>query len=161
MWRALAAADRWITHACRAGVILALVTILALLTLGVLARAVPGVSVAGYEEVVELLVAWMTFLGAAALWRGGLLYRVDVLTTRLALGPARVVALVVRLLMLLFAVVFTVKGWEIATRSAETTTFLRFPKSLAYASMPVAGLLMTLYAAAGIWQTRAGGRPGR
>jgi TRAP-type C4-dicarboxylate transport system permease small subunit len=57
--------------------------------------------------------------------------------------------------MLLFAVVLTVQGWRVAVLSAETTPFLRFPKSFSYASMPVAGLLMTVYAVTGLWQTLA------
>jgi TRAP-type C4-dicarboxylate transport system permease small subunit len=61
--------------------------------------------------------------------------------------------------MLLFAVVLTVEGWRVAILSAETTPFLRFPKSISYASMPVAGLLMIAYTVSGIWQALAGTHP--
>jgi len=147
--------DLWVQRAGRAAVILGLVCITALLTFGIIVRAFPALSVAGYDEIVELLVAWMTFLGAALIWREGSLYRVDVLVNRLPAGVAWVVTLFVRLVMLLFAVVLTVQGWRIAVLSAETTPFLRFPKSLAYASMPVAGLLMTVYAVIGLWHLLA------
>jgi TRAP-type C4-dicarboxylate transport system permease small subunit len=153
--QALTVLDLWVQRAGRAAVILGLVCITALLTFGILVRAFPALSVAGYDEIVELLVAWMTFLGAALIWREGSLYRVDVLVNRLPPGVAWVVTLFVRLVMLLFAVVLTVQGWRIAVLSAETTPFLRFPKSLAYASMPVAGLLMTVYAVIGLWHMLA------
>ncbi len=150
MGRVLAVADRWVERVARGAVTLALAALMLLLALGIFFRAVPVFSMAGYDEVIELLMAWMTFLGAAALWREGALYRVDVLADWLPPRPARLVALGVRLLMLLFALVFTVEGWALAARAAETTPFLRFPKSLAYASMPVAGLLMAIYGAAAL-----------
>ncbi|MFA5026949.1 MAG: TRAP transporter small permease [Candidatus Methylomirabilota bacterium] len=142
--------DRWVQQAGRAAVLFALVLITALLGLGILMRALPELTLSGYDEVVELLMAWMTFLGAALLWREGTLYRVDVLADRLP-GRCRLAAsLLVQLLMLLFALVFTVEGYRVALLSAESFPFLRFSKSFAYASMPVSGLLMIAYTAAGI-----------
>jgi len=161
MRRAAAVLHLWVQKAGRNAATLALLVIMALLALGVLIRIFPIVSLSGYDEIVELLVAWMTFLGAALLWGEGSLYRVDVLADRLPPRPAWALGLFVRLLMLLFAVVFTVEGWQVAVRSAETTPFLRFPKSIAYASMPVAGLVMIAYTVSGIWQTLAGTRPER
>ncbi len=131
-------------------VIVALVAMLALLALGVVVRTFPVIPLAGYDEIVELLMAWMTFLGAALLWGEGSLYRVDVLTSRFRPGVARLVGLGVRVVTLVFATVLTMEGWRVAVLSAETTPFLRFPKSLAYASMPVAGVIMIGYALVGI-----------
>jgi TRAP-type C4-dicarboxylate transport system permease small subunit len=159
MRRAATVLHLWVQKAGRIAATAALLVIMALLTFGVFIRVFPVFSVAGYDEVVELLVAWMTFLGAAMLWGEGSLYRVDVLADRLPPRPAWVLALFVRLVMLLFAVVFTVEGWRVAILSAETTPFLRFPKSISYASMPVAGLLMIAYTVSGIWQALAGTRP--
>lgn len=142
--------DRVVQRAGRAVVILALVAMLALLALGVVVRIFPVIPLAGYDEIVELLMAWMTFVGAAVLWGEGSLYRVDVLTSRLGSGAGRVLGLGVLVVALLFAVVLTLEGWRVAVLSAETTPFLRFPKSIAYASMPVAGVIMMGYALAGI-----------
>jgi TRAP-type C4-dicarboxylate transport system permease small subunit len=151
MARLLDRLDGWVQSAGRGVVTLTLVAIMTLLALGILVRAFPGLSLTGYDEVVELLVAWMTFLGAALLWGQGALYRVDVLADRLPPAAARGVAVFVQLAMLLFAVVFTVQGWRVATLSAETTPFLRFPKSIAYASMPAAGVLMIAYTGRALW----------
>jgi TRAP-type C4-dicarboxylate transport system permease small subunit len=155
MSRLLALVDAWLQAGGRAAVTIILGAIGTLLAVGVLVRAFPQLSVTGYDEIVELLVAWMIFLGAALLWGQGALYRVSVLTDllprRLRLG----LDFCVRLLMLLFALVFAVQGYRVAVLSAETTPFLRFPKSLAYASMPVAGILMIAYTVAGLWRSLA------
>jgi len=95
-------------------------------------------------------MAWMTFLGAALLWGEGSLYRVDVLTSRLGPRAGRLLGMAVLAVALAFAVVLTLEGWRVAVLSAETTPFLRFPKSIAYASMPVAGAIMIGYTLVGI-----------
>ena len=146
----LSSVDRGVQRAGQAVVILALVAMLALLALGVVVRTFPVIPLAGYDEIVELLMAWMTFLGAALLWGEGSLYRVDVLTNRLGPRAGRIVRLGVLLVSLVFAAILTREGWRVATLSAETTPFLRFPKSIAYASMPVAGAIMSGYALVGI-----------
>ena len=145
--------DRIVQRIGRAGVILALVAMLALLALGVVVRTFPVIPLTGYDEIVELLMAWMTFLGAAVLWGEGSLYRVDVLISRLGPRAGRLLGLGVQLIALVFALVLTLEGWRVAVLSAETTPFLRFPKSIAYASMPVAGLVMIAYGLSGIRRT--------
>jgi TRAP-type C4-dicarboxylate transport system permease small subunit len=141
--RAVAAAIRW-------GAILSLVTILTLLSLGVLVRAVPVFSMSGYDEIIELLMAWLTFLGAAALWREGTLFRVELLELVLPPGVALWTTRLVKLVMLAFAVVFTVQGFEFTVGSIETVPFLAVSKQGWYAAMPVAGALMTIYALVGL-----------
>ena len=153
--------DQVVQRAGRAVVILALVAMLALLALGVVIRVFPVIPLAGYDEIVELLMAWMTFLGAAVLCGEGSLYRVDVLVDRLPAGAARIIGFGVRLVTLLFAIVLTVEGWRVAVLSAETSPFLRCPKSIAYASMPVAGVIMIAYTLTGIGRVLLEGRPRR
>lgn len=157
----LSSFDRMIQRAGRAVVILALVVMLVLLALGIVVRIFPVIPLVGYDEIIELLMAWMTFLGAAVLCGEGSLYRVDVLVNWLPSSAARVLGMGVRLVTLLFALVLTVEGWRVAVLSAETTPFLRFPKSIAYASMPVAGLIMMAYTLAGIGRALLDLRPRR
>ena len=152
----LSSLDRVVQRTGRAVVLLAMVSILGLLALGVVVRVFPVIPLAGYDEVVELLMAWMTFLGAAILWGEGSLYRVDVLTSQLSPRAGRVVRMGVLLVSLVFAIVLTREGWRVATLSAETTPFLRFPKSIAYASMPVAGAIMMGYTLVGIGRALLG-----
>ena len=92
--------DRTVAAAIRWGAILSLLVILTLLSLGVLVRAVPVFSMSGYDEIIELLMAWLTFLGAAALWREGALFRVELLELVLPQGAALWTTRLVKLVML-------------------------------------------------------------
>jgi TRAP-type C4-dicarboxylate transport system permease small subunit len=142
----LAKLDRLFFAFLRAFVITALAIILVLITLGVIARVVPVFSMSGYDEVIEWLIAWMTFAGTIALWRQGLLFRVDLISMLPSPLTVKWVNVLTRILMLLFAVVFTWKGWEFTVDSIETMPFLFISKIPWYASMPVCGAFMIVYA---------------
>jgi TRAP-type C4-dicarboxylate transport system permease small subunit len=145
--------DRVLAKILRAFVIAALVVTLVLITLGVIARVVPVFSMSGYDEVIEWLIAWMTFVGTIALWRQGLLFNIDFsafLDSPIAVKALRVLS---RILMLLFAVVFTWKGWEFASETVETMPFLFISKKSWYMSMPVCGALMTVYALVDLYRS--------
>lgn len=142
----LAKLDRLFFTFLRAFVIAALVITLVLITLGVIARVVPVFSMSGYDEVIEWLIAWMTFAGTIALWRQGLLFRVDLISMLRSPLIVKWVNVLSRILMLLFAVVFTWKGWQFAVDSIETMPFLFVSKIPWYASMPVCGAFMIVYA---------------
>jgi TRAP-type C4-dicarboxylate transport system permease small subunit len=150
MRAALCTLDRAVAATIRWGAILSLLAILALLSLGVFVRAVPVFSMSGYDEIIELLMAWLTFLGAAALWREGTLFRVEllelILPPHLAVWSLRLVKLV----MLAFAIVFTMQGFDFTVGARETVPFLAVSKQGWYAAMPIAGALMTIYSIVGL-----------
>jgi TRAP-type C4-dicarboxylate transport system permease small subunit len=136
----------------RAFVIAAIALILILITLGVVARLVPVFSMSGYDEVIEWLVAWMTFAGTVALWREGTLFNIDIVSSLSSAWAVRLLNVAARLLMLLFAVVFTWKGYEFTAGTVETMPFLFVSKLPWYAAMPVCGAFMILYALIGLWR---------
>jgi TRAP-type C4-dicarboxylate transport system permease small subunit len=144
--RLTAAVLRWSVIAC-------MLAILVMLTLNIMVRMVPVFSMAGYDEVIELLYVWMTFTGAVALWREGTLFRVDVLL--LTVGPRVRKALEIAILAfsLLFALLFTWWGWKFAAGTIEMTAFLMLPKNGWYMAMPVTGALMTVYTVAALWRS--------
>jgi TRAP-type C4-dicarboxylate transport system permease small subunit len=146
----LAAVDRGIAATLRWGCIAALFGMLALLSLGVAARAFPVFSMSGYDEIIELLMAWLTFAGAAALWREAALFRVGLVEALLPAPAARLVDRLVALLMLGFALVFTWQGWVFAAGALESVPFLGISKQPWYAALPASGLLMVVYAVAGL-----------
>lgn len=152
----LESVDRAIGAACKGGVIGALLGLFALLLLGVLARLVPALPVSGYDEIVELLVVWMTMLGAVALWREGGLYRVVVLEEMAPPPLRRALAVLRHVLMLAFALVLLVKGVEFVRDAGETTPFLGIDKSYWYLALPVPGALMTAYSLSHLWQALRG-----
>jgi TRAP-type C4-dicarboxylate transport system permease small subunit len=139
----------------RAFVIAAIALILILITLGVVARTVPVFSMSGYDEIIEWLVAWMTFAGTVALWREGTLFNIDIVSMASSDRAVKVLNVVARLLMLLFALVFTWKGCEFTAGTMETMPFLFVSKISWYAAMPVCGAFMILYGLIGLWRAVA------
>jgi TRAP-type C4-dicarboxylate transport system permease small subunit len=151
--------DRAVASGCRWVVIGTFSGLFVLLSLGIVQRLVPGIPLSGYDEIVELLFAWMTFSGAVALWREGVLYRVDLLD-RLVTGPAgHALAALVQAAMLGIALLLAVKGTEFLLQSNETTPFLQLVKGYWYATIPLAGAIMTVYSIKGLWDALRG-RPG-
>ena len=88
------------------------------------------------------------------LWREGALFRVELLELVLPQGAALWTTRLVKLVMLAFAVVFTVQGFDFTVGSIETVPFLAVSKQGWYAAMPVAGVLMTVYALVGLLTDR-------
>jgi TRAP-type C4-dicarboxylate transport system permease small subunit len=156
MMAALKALDRAIGFVCKWGVIGALLGLFFLLLLGVIVRFAPVLPISGYDEVIELLVVWLTMLGAVALWREGGLYRVVVIEEMAPPAMRRAIALLHHVLMLGFALVLLVKGLEFVRDSGETTPFLGIDKAYWYLALPIPGALMVVYSIAGLWRTWQG-----
>jgi len=152
----LRAADRAIGALCKWGVVGGLLGLFTLLLLGVAVRFLPVLPISGYDEIVELLVIWLTMLGALALWREGALYRVTVVEAALPAGLRRAVAVLQQLLMLAFALVLVVWGLDFLLQAGETTPFLGADKSWWYAALPGPGVLMAIYSLAGLWRAWRG-----
>jgi TRAP-type C4-dicarboxylate transport system permease small subunit len=146
---AVAALCRWVVIACFLGLFV-------LLTLGILQRMLPLIKLTGYDELIELLFIWMTFVGSVALWREGTLYRVDAIDRLLRPRARQALAFLTHLAMLALAAMLTLKGWDFLLESGETTPFLQVDKIYWYAAIPVCGSLMAIYSVAGLWRTLHG-----
>lgn len=156
MIAALQLADSMIARLCRWGVVGGLLGLFFLLLLAVFVRFMPLLPISGYDELVELLVIWLTMLGALALWREGALYRVTLVETSLPLGLRRVARIAQQLLMLAFALLLLVWGMEFLFLAGETTPFLGADKSWWYAALPGPGAVMVVYSLAGLWKAWSG-----
>lgn len=152
MMRVLRALDALIGLACTWGTITCLCGLFLMLLTAVTVRLLPWISLSGYDEIVELLFAWLTFLGALALWREGALYRVTVIEAALPLLPRRALGVCMRALMLGFALVMAVKGYVSVRDAGEITPFLGLDKTYWHMAVPLTGAIMALYAAAGLWR---------
>jgi TRAP-type C4-dicarboxylate transport system permease small subunit len=152
----LARIDGFVAIACRRIVIGCFLGLFVLLALGILQRMLPLFKVPGYDELIELLFIWMTFVGALALWREGALYRVDAFE-RVLQGRARqALAAATHGAMLTLAVILSYAGWDFVRQSGETTPFLQIDKAYWYAAIPVCGTLMAVYSIAGLWRVLRG-----
>ncbi len=138
--------DRVVGSAMRRLCIFCIVCLLVLLTGNVLFRFVPIMSMGWYDEIVEMLFAWLVFIGAAALWRDKSHFRVDWIYSKLEnrLGGT-LVCILIDLLSLFFLFVMTHQGLRLTLLANATTPILNLPKRITYVDIPIAGAIMMLY----------------
>ncbi len=130
---------RGVCSLCMAG-LLGLVCALILLRIGIF-----SVSLAWTDEVIELLFAWMVFLGTAIVWGRREHIVVDLIPQMLAgTRTGRILELLCCILALGFLLAFTWQGIALTLQAqGNTSPILTLPRPLWYASMPVGGAMMT------------------
>lgn len=148
---ALASLDRLVAWLLRWGVVASLAGCFIFLAWGVVGRIFISLNLSGSHEVVEILFAWGTFLGAAMLWRERALLRVDFV---LLMAPATLswlLQILIEIGMMIFAVLMVYYGWDLATGIVEYTPFLQANKIYWYLSIPVCGTIMAVYSLVSIY----------
>ena len=104
------------------------------------------------EEVARFLLVWLTFLGAAVVYRRGGHASVDLLRDRLGPRPRRVLKISAHLLSLAFFLVMIVYGWQFAHFvRLQVTASLYLPKWIPHAIIPLSGAIMALHALNLFW----------
>jgi TRAP-type C4-dicarboxylate transport system permease small subunit len=144
--RGLAAVDRAVGASLRGIAIGCLTALFVLLFVNVAARSLRFAGFAWFDEIVQGLFAWMVFVGAAALWREGLHFRVDWIDGLVRGGRGGAAfGTALALLSLVFPLAMTVYGWDLTVRSRALTPILDLPTGLFYAAIPLSGAVMTAY----------------
>ncbi|MCB9957430.1 MAG: TRAP transporter small permease [Rhodospirillaceae bacterium] len=150
LWRAV---DRALGFAMRA-ICLACVAGLFCILLGmVLIRFLPVATLSWSSEVIELLFAWMVFVGAAALWRENDHFRIESILIRMdatPIGPA--LRILVEAIAFVFVAIFTYYTWNLLNRAGGTSPILDWPRELWYVCMPLSGAIMGIYSLRNAWQ---------
>ena len=104
------------------------------------------------EEVARFLLIWIGVLGAAYAFRTGVHLGLDVLPKKLTGAPAQVLKMFTLLMVLIFAVgVLVIGGFSLVSLTWELKQYsavLGLPIALVYSVIPVAGVLICLYAVA-------------
>lgn len=121
--------------------------------LGVFSRYVLVRTFTWYDEIARLCFVWMVFLGAAAGVRRGVHFRLHLFVDRF--GPR-----VVRAAQVLGVVVIASFGavliWEglslVELGQFQQTPVMGVSKAYIYASVPVGGALMIVFALPGLWR---------
>jgi TRAP-type C4-dicarboxylate transport system permease small subunit len=113
----------------------------------VFARYVLNASPAWAEQAALLLMIWYVLFAAAAGVREGFHIRIGVFENALAPGARKIVRIAGHLLVGLFGVAMVVWGTEltVATWQHDIPT-LGLPRGIAYAPMPLAGMLIVGFA---------------
>jgi TRAP-type C4-dicarboxylate transport system permease small subunit len=118
-----------------------------ILTLNIVVRFFPIMSMHWFDEILELLYGALVFYGAAAVWVNHAHFSVgDWISKYLKSVRARFAyRLLVELLSLIFIAIFFKYALELMIRTEEQTTAFAMSKKWLYACMPITGGIMVLY----------------
>jgi TRAP-type C4-dicarboxylate transport system permease small subunit len=143
----LAFVDKLILNALKIVAIVSFILLTILVTANVIVRFFPVVSLHWFDEIIELLYAYMVFYGAAALWilRGhicvGDWIEKSIVNQRLR----HLYRAFIELLVLGFAAVFFYYSLRLTILALDVTNVFAIPKRVLYSCMPVAGAIMVVY----------------
>ena len=139
-------ADRIVGIALRGGSSFCISSLWIIVTAIVLLRFLPIFSMGWTDEIVELLFAWMVFIGAAELCRQRKHFIVDLIPNMIAgTRTGHVLGIVIQLLALAFLLVFTYEGALLAIQATDRSPVFEYPKTLWYMSIPISGIIMVGY----------------
>lgn len=138
--------DRLAGIALRGGSSFCIASLWIIVTAIVLFRFLPIFSMGWTDEIVELLFAWMVFIGAAELCRQRKHFTVDLIPNMIAgTRTGHVLGIVIQVLALAFLLVFTYEGALLAIQATDRSPIFEYPKTLWYLSIPVPGIIMVGY----------------
>jgi TRAP-type transport system small permease protein len=143
----LARLDRVLLVLLEAICIVLFAAITLILTLNIVVRFVPVMSMHWFDEILELLYGALVFYGAAAVWVAHGHFSVgDWLSKRLPSVRARLLyRFLVEACSLVFIAVFFKYSLDLTMNTTEQTTAFAMSKAWLYACMPITGGIMLLY----------------
>jgi TRAP-type C4-dicarboxylate transport system permease small subunit len=144
----LARLDRMILQAFKLLTMTCFVALALLVCANVFVRFFPVASLHWFDEIIELLYAYLVFFGAAALWITREHFSVgDWLGSRIIRGgrARHAYRMVLEALALAFAVIFCLYSFQLTARIQGVTNVFAIPKRVLYGCLPVAGAVMVLY----------------
>jgi TRAP-type C4-dicarboxylate transport system permease small subunit len=139
--------DRMVLGALKIVTIVSFIFLTILITANVIVRFFPVVSLHWFDEIIELLYAYLVFYGAAALWilRGHISVG-DWIEKSIANPHLRhLYRMFIEILVLAFAAVFFYYSLRLTILALDVTNVFAIPKRVLYSCMPVAGALMVIY----------------
>jgi TRAP-type C4-dicarboxylate transport system permease small subunit len=139
--------DKVILYTLKVITITVFVLLTILISANVFVRFVPVVSLHWFDEIIELLYAYLVFYGAAALWISHEHFGVgDWIEKRIRDQRKRYVyRLIIELLVLCFAVIFFYYSLRLTILARDVTNVFAIPKRVLYSCLPVSGAIMIIY----------------
>ena len=140
--------DRFVLALLKAFAILCFILLTILISANVFVRFVPVISLHWFDEIIELLYAYLIFYGAAALWITREHIRVgDWMSGRLIKSPMaiRIYRLILECLVLAFALIFLFYSRRLTDMALDVTNVFAIPKKVLYSCMPISGIVMVVY----------------
>ena len=155
--------DRFVLALLKAITILCFIVLTILISANVFVRFVPVISLHWFDEIIEMLYAYMIFYGAAALWITREHFSVgDWISRRLIRSPKtiRIYRLILESLVLVFALIFLFYSRRLTDMAQDVTNVFAIPKKVLYSCMPISGLVMVVYSMRNIAVEIAGTKTG-
>lgn len=148
MLNVLRGVDRFVLALLKAFTILCFVLLTVLISANVFVRFFPVVSLHWFDEIVEMLYAYLIFYGAAALWITREHFSLGDWIGATILKKSRTRCLyraVLEVLVLIFAAIFFYYSLRLTILARDVTNVFAIPKSILYSCMPVASAVMIIY----------------
>ena len=144
---ALKAADRIIMKSLKAITITSFLLLTLLISANVFIRFVPIASLHWFDEIIELLYAYLVFYGSAALWISREHFGVgDWLEKRIDNPRIRTVYQIsTGLLVMGFVLIFFYFSLKLTLMAQDVTNVFAIPKKILYSCLPISGAVMIIY----------------
>jgi len=139
--------DQVIFYTLKAITIASFIFLTILISANVFVRFVPIVSLHWFDEIIELLYAYLVFYGAAALWISRDHFGVgDWIEKRVKEGRMRhLYRMLIELLVICFASVFFYYSLKLTILAQDVTNVFAIPKRVLYSCLPASGAIMIVY----------------
>jgi TRAP-type C4-dicarboxylate transport system permease small subunit len=139
--------DKVILKLLKALTIISFVLLTILVSANVFVRFFPIVSLHWFDEIIELLYAYLVFYGAAALWISHEHFGVgDWIEKRIKnIRIKYAYRMMIELLVLCFVVIFFYYSLRLTILARDVTNVFAISKRILYSCLPVSGAVMMIY----------------
>ena len=139
--------DKVILKTLKAITITSFVFLTILISANVLVRFFPVASLHWFDEIIELLYAYLVFYGSAALWISHEHFGVgDWIEKRISNIRMRYVyRMIIELLVLCFALIFFYYSLRLTMLARDVTNVFAISKRVLYSCLPISGFIMVIY----------------
>lgn len=140
--------DKVILKVLKALTITSFVILTILISANVFVRFVPIASLHWFDEIIELVYAYLVFYGAAALWitRGHISVGDWIGAKVMKNVRARhFYRMIIELLVLLFVAIFFYYSLKLTILALDVTNVFAIPKGVLYSCLPLSGAIMVIY----------------
>ena len=140
--------DRVILRTLKVITITSFVILTILISANVFVRFVPIASLHWFDEIIELVYAYLVFYGAAALWitRGHISVG-DWIGAKIIknVRARHFCRIIIELLVLFFVAIFFYYSLRLTILALDVTNVFAIPKRVLYSCLPVSGAIMVIY----------------
>ncbi len=139
--------DRVLLYLLKGITITSLLSLTLLISANIFVRFFPVASLHWFDEIIELLYAYLVFYGAGALWISQEHFSVgDWVEKRIKNRRAKYgYRAMTELLVVFFVVVFFYYSFKLTLLAQDVTNVFAIPKRILYSCLPVSGAIMMLY----------------